>query len=297
MEDEYDQDVPQEDLGEVTAEEKQQIATNFILSSPPGEENEVLNAVRTIVADDSVLDSSIFDILRTYNTEQMIPVAVPDTDEKVLITQHGEVDPTHYVDPTHARLVTFDHIKREITDTQPLEQEELSEIEPLRAAVDSQVSEYVKSHFPEGTYAVYANAFEDGSHALVICINSSMYAPRNFRSARWRSVWTCTLSDYELKGQMNIHIHIYEAGNVQLRSEKEATAQLGECDNEQLAQAIVEQMERAESELQSSVESSLTSLSDTTFRALRRALPITKKRIDWNNVLSQAGLGRELGGK
>ncbi|KAG5352917.1 hypothetical protein C0989_012154 [Termitomyces sp. Mn162] len=60
-----------------------EIASNFLLQSPPGEINDVINDVRNIVSDDDLLKEGLLPAIRTYNLAQFIVVDVPGTDHQV----------------------------------------------------------------------------------------------------------------------------------------------------------------------------------------------------------------------
>ena len=72
-----------------TVEQVIETATEFMLKSPPGELKEVVNDIRHLLADESILNSTILPTFREYNTEQMIQV--PFQDHAILITKEGEV--------------------------------------------------------------------------------------------------------------------------------------------------------------------------------------------------------------
>ena len=58
----------------------------------------------------------------------------------------------------------------------------------------------------------------------------------------------------------------------------------------------MKQVKKAEADYQNAVNESYAQLSDTTFKALRRALPITRNKLDWNKIMSYK-VGNELAQK
>lgn len=264
-------------MAEVTNEELIDIANNFLLNAPPGEFMEVVTDVRALLPKESLINESAPRTFREYNTEQMIQVDSPGQSHKVLITKYGEVSDGEYLDPKGGQIVLFDHIKQEVTGKKPIGSELDSSLEPLRSAFDKAASEYTAQHYPHGTSTVYGR---DGK--IIICISSARFNPHNFWNGRWRSVWT--YSNGELVAHWKIVVHYYEDGNVQLNTDTSQKFTVEQGSPEAIATAALKVIAKAEASYQSSLDASYGTMGETTFKALRRALPITRQKIDWNKI-------------
>jgi len=277
-------------MSEITEEEQIEIVNNFLLNSPPGEFMEVVTDVRALLSNESIINESAPTTFRQYNTEQMIQVESPGNSHKVLITKYGEVSEGEYLDPKGNQVISYDHIKQEVTGRKNISDEIDSSLEPLRSAFEKAAFDYVSQHYPHGTTTVYG---KDGQ--IIVCISSARFNPQNFWNGRWRSVWT--FSNGELVGQFKIVVHYYEDGNVQLNTNTTQKTTLSETGApDVVASAAIKAISKIEQQYQSALDSSYATMGDTTFKALRRALPITKTKIDWNKIKNYK-LGNEMSNK
>ncbi|KAM3583108.1 F-actin-capping protein [Umbelopsis sp. WA50703] len=277
-------------MSEFNVQEKVQIAASFLLESPPGEVNDVFNDIRTLIEDDDALQDGIMASLEDHNTEQLITVTLPESDQETIISKFGQLEGGRFVDPRSKQSFQFDHMRLAASELQ--EHEVDQDIEPLRSAIDTQLQSYVDDHFPHGVSTVYGS--ESKVTAVVV---DNKYNPSNYWNGRWRSVWTIEKGGSQLKGSAKVQVHYYEDGNVQLNSTKDFELDISSEQNEEKAAAtIVKAIAKAEKEYQMAINDSYSELSENTFKELRRALPYTRNKVDWHKILNYK-IGNELSSK
>jgi len=262
---------------------------------------EVVTDVRGLLSDESIINESAPSTFREYNTDQMIQVQSPGHNHKVLITKYGEVNPGEYVDPRGGQVIFFDHIRQEVTGSRPISGELDSTVEPYRSAFDNAIGHYVAEHYLNGTVTVYGKK-EGRGFVITVCISSAKFNPNNFWNGRWRGVWTCKLTPgggaIEISGRLRVNVHYYEDGNVQLTTDTPKTISVnGGNDPKSTAEAAAKAIEKCDADYHNKLELSYNTMGDTTFKALRRVLPITRQKLDWTKIQAYKVGGSVGGGK
>eukprot|EP00286_Rhodomonas_abbreviata_P029549 CAMPEP_0181308096 /NCGR_PEP_ID=MMETSP1101-20121128/11263_1 /TAXON_ID=46948 /ORGANISM="Rhodomonas abbreviata, Strain Caron Lab Isolate" /LENGTH=282 /DNA_ID=CAMNT_0023414421 /DNA_START=152 /DNA_END=1000 /DNA_ORIENTATION=+ len=274
----------------LTKEQKLEIARAFILSAPPGEVNDVVQDVSTLVGADAGLQEKLPTILQEYNENNNVVLKGADG-ASVVISKAGMVEPNKYKDPVGGKLVTVDHTAGEITATEPLQPVDAA-AEESRGLIQAAMNKYVAENVSAGSVCVHAASASSFHVALV----TTKLNPRNLWNGRWRSTWEVTVGGAgsgEITGQVVAEVHYYEEGNVQLNAQKTAKTPLSFNDPPSFAAAVVKAVKEAEAELQTFLEDSYRSMSDTSFKALRRKMPLTQTKFQWHKLTAYS-LAQEL---
>ena len=84
----------------------------------------------------------------------------------------------------------------------------------------------------------------------------------------------------KLSGTLSAQVHYYEDGNVALNTSKRASENnVGDSGTE-----IVRRVAALEKQYQEEVNRALVAMNEGSFRGLRRQLPVTRQRIEWEKV-------------
>ncbi|WVQ69887.1 uncharacterized protein L199_008110 [Kwoniella botswanensis] len=126
-------------------------------------------------------------------------------------------------------------------------------------------------------------------------IVGNKYNPNNFWTGRWRTKWVVDKASGKVNGDINVDVHYYEQGNVQLATKHSASFPLPteEVGGQSIASQIVTTISKIETAYHLELNDVYGELGDKAFRALRRALPVTRQKMDWEKVTGYS-LGSDL---
>jgi len=266
---------------ELSPEQKLALAKNFILNSPPAQAKRVVEDVRTLVGADLLTSSQEEAILRALNKEQYAAVDVPGGG-KVLLTQHGELPNGTFLDPSSKQCLTVNHTALTCS-AQPMDSAQLAELaqaEPHRGSIDAAMRRHVDEWLPNGTVTTYGGAV--GGVKITCCVASLAHDLSNYWAGRWWAEWTLQSgggSMGALTGKIKCNVHYFEDGNVQLEDEIKFQGEVPLGGD--VGEAFAKQVKIWETEFTAKLEDIYTSLSEQVLQSLRRRLPITRTKFDW----------------
>jgi len=100
-----------------------------------------------------------------------------------------------------------------------------------------------------------------------------------------------------VQGKIAVNVHYYEQGNVQLAANHEVSLSLPptilQSSPTPSAAKVLALIQCEEGEYQTSLTETYQGMSEKTYKSLRRALPMTRSKMDWDKVLGYK-LGAEL---
>ncbi|KAI5658729.1 hypothetical protein M9H77_27522 [Catharanthus roseus] len=289
---------------ELSYNQKLEIAKWFLLNSPAGEIQYVAKDIKAVLKDETVYNEAAADAFPSYNKSHMICLQLPNRSGDVLVTSFSEVSENEYIDPRTAQVAVVDHVKQSCIDVRPANDEELPSayIEEYRCALDAEIAKYVGEAYPKGVCSVYCtngrDVEEPGSDfELVVVICASRLSPQNFCNGSWRSIWNIVFKDelqsVELRGKMQVGAHYFEEGNVQLDAKHECKDTTIIQSPDDSAVSLTSIIRHHETEYLNSLQTSYSYLPDSTFKDLRRKLPVTRTLFPWHNTM-QFSLTRDI---
>jgi capping protein alpha len=265
---------------EASPEQKLNISTYFMMSSPTGEMDDVVADVRKLVDDDSILtDEAITRVVREYNLDRYTRGKRPDGEGFALTTPHGRVSDNEFLDPSTGKVLKFDHRKRKFTEDTGKKQTLKDSVEKDRKGVEGAVASYVETNYKTGKcqYAVYGA--DDGT--LTVCLSGANVHLGAYYTGGWKA--TYTIKNGELKGVIKVNVHYFEDGNVQMHSDKEGSAKVSGSGAD-LGKQVVAAIEKIESAYQNSLEEMYVKMHSVTFKSMRRFLPISRTPMNWSTA-------------
>ena len=86
-------------------------------------------------------------------------------------------------------------------------------------------------------------------------------------------------------------VHYYEDGNVRMNTSKKIEIDSGSGS----ADSLVREIAKAENKYQEELNRAFTALAEGSFKGLRRQLPVTRQRVEWDKIAGYR-IGQDVAG-
>ncbi|MCJ1239700.1 F-actin-capping protein subunit alpha [Varicellaria rhodocarpa] len=277
----------------------------FVKGAPPGELSDVIagTTLKDYIANTLLIQNRLLDIkaltieepqllqsaqpaFEKYNEEQLTAAKLTGNSQSVLISPYNSLGNGRYYDVESKSSFAFDHTtqKASAVESHNLDSQHILLVTSLMKSLSS----HGKEHYPASTYSVFPTS-SDSKLALVLVANK--YSPSNFWNGRWRSIYIYDPSSSTLTGTIHVDVHYYEDGNVRLSTTKPVN--ISSVGSE--ARDIIRQIATAEKKYQEELNRGFNSLSEGAFKGLRRQLPVTRQKVEWEKISSYR-IGQEFPG-
>ncbi|KAM5439783.1 F-actin-capping protein subunit alpha [Microsporum ferrugineum] len=286
-----------------------EIASSFIEGAPPGELKDVvagksygysdryvaINSNHPLKPDIKALTSpgtnfipSLEPAFRKYNETQLTTVKLAGSSREVIVSAYNKLEDGRYFDVENQTSFDFDHVSQ--TASNPRSYTLESQNAELIKSYLKHLSSHAAEHYPNSSYGVYPSQ-DDSSIAILLVANK--YSPNNFWNGRYRAIYNLPVSSpCTITGTIHVDVHYYEDGNVSLNNKKPVSISIPSASP---AETVVKRIATAEREHQEELNDAFNRLSEGAFKGLRRQLPITRQKVEWEKIGGYR-LGKDISG-
>ncbi|KAJ5243476.1 uncharacterized protein N7469_001803 [Penicillium citrinum] len=266
-----------------------QHASAFIEGAPPGELADVVADVQALTSEEGDIIPSLTPAFERYNEAQLTTVKLPGSSQEVIVSEFNKVEGNRYFDTESQTSFEIDHITQTASAAQsaPLESQNADLIKSLLKSLGI----HAREHYPNCSYGVYP--IENDS-AIAILLVANRYSPSNFWNGRFRAIYQVPVtssSSTSIDGKIQVDVHYYEDGNVALNTTKPINLSVPSIS----AESIISRIATAERDYQEELNRAFVRMAEGAFKSLRRQLPITRQKVEWEKVGGYR-LGQDISG-
>ncbi|OQE75031.1 hypothetical protein PENNAL_c0074G03877 [Penicillium nalgiovense] len=259
-----------------------ELASSFIEGAPPGELADVVAAHNGEIA--GIKSGG------GYARSRVVYVCgEADTFAgKVIVSGFNELEDNRYFDPESQTSFEVDHTTQTASAAQSYALE--SEHADLIKSLLKSFGVHAREHYPSCSYGVYPI---ENDTVIAIVLVANRYSPNNFWNGRFRAIYQLPVSSLPsaLTGNIHVDVHYYEDGNVALNTTKPVNISIPSVS----AESIVSRIAATERDYQEALNRAFVQTSEGVFKGLRRQLPITRQKVEWEKVGGYR-LGQDISG-
>ena len=261
------------------------VAKYIIKKTPIGHLGKSLENLRSVVGEQVMDTNDVKKEIHNYGENHLSAVNNEVTNTKVVISPLTKDAEGFYHD--QGQKVKF----KIGIESGAVEEAQKTDIQnDLRDVIEQKVKEYLeKCYKMEVTrYNVY---FNEGDNKIVVLISVHNLNLKSFWSGEWLSTWELDIGGKGVKGTLKANTYYYEEGNIQFNLDTKFDGNADGADNASIADSLVDFIKTSENSVQLELEKVYDELSENYIKPLRRKLPVTGTKMNWN--LNQLNLTQQ----
>lgn len=268
------------------AGEKVKAAGAFLLQAPLGEYDEVRKAVAKLLDNDELLKRA-YEVLPAHFESLCAPIATGKKPSYILLSETARIGDGVYACARSGNAYTVDYGRKAVSNCRELTDDEKATIgldDELRISIEKAMFNYVDEHHEKyGKYTVIKSG--DSYH---ISVHSDRYRAENYWSGTWvaKAGLEPAEDEWNLNLETIVSVHYFEDGNVQMNSARKDVVKIAQGEADKVAGDVVAALNKFLADYHSAVSSYYVKMQDSTFKVMRRQLPVTKTKIDWDKLHS-----------
>ncbi|KAK5451711.1 F-actin-capping protein subunit alpha [Exophiala xenobiotica] len=272
------------------------IASSFIQGAPPSELADVVKDIKALTSDDDPsLIAKLKPAFQKYNEEQLTAVKLTGGNDYALISSYNKLSSSsssQYYDTASSTSFEFDHTTSKASSPQSYTHD-TQHSSLVQSILKSLTSHFAEHYPPSSSSSAFTVCPTPDDSQIAILISSTKSSPKNFLSGQWRSTFLFDPALTTLSGALKVNVHYYEDGNVALTTKKEIeNVDVGGSDGA----SVVRKIAAIEKQYQEEVNRTIVGMNENSFKGLRRQLPVTRQKVEWERIRGYA-LGSDLRGE
>ena len=251
------------------------VAQYIIKKTPIGHLGKSLENLRSLVGGQVMDTDEVKTEIHTYGETHLSPVQNDFSNSKIVISPLTKDSEGFYYDQGQKVKFKIGKESGEVEEAQAAECQS-----ELRDAVDSKMKEYIEKCYK--TDVTKYNVYFDGNK-IVVLISAHNLNLKSFWSGEWLSTWEMDIiNSKDIKGTLRANTYYYEEGNIQFNLDTKFEGKAEGGDDAAIANSLVEFIKKSENSVQLELEKVYDELSENYIKPLRRKLPITGTKMNWN---------------
>ena len=252
------------------------VAKYIIKKTPIGHLGKSLDNLKSVVGEQVMDTDEVKKEIHAYGENHLSAVNNDVTNSKVVISPLTKDAEGFYYDQGQKVKFKIGLESGAVEEAQSIEVNN-----DLRDAIEQSIKKYLEKCYKMDVtrYNIYYNS---GANKIVVLISAHNLNLKSFWSGEWLSTWELDINGKQIKGILKANTYYYEEGNVQFSLDTKFNGSASDGDNNTIAESLVEFIKTSENSIQLELEKVYDELSENYIKPLRRKLPVTGTKMNWN---------------